>query len=151
MTPKQITAAFFAMASTSLATAAAADSASFTITVTIPPFAEAISARQSGAAGDWTVLTSAGGFLVNLPETVEPATSADAAADSAVVASAPLAVYRSDRNRFTLSVAGEGGDVAMTPSGTVAGANLVQVNYLLPTPVSTQSAATPLQVVFAGL
>jgi hypothetical protein len=96
MTPRKIKAVLFAIAAAGLATEAQADSASFTITVTIPPFAEALAARDSGAAGDWTILTSGGGFLVNLPEAGE----GDASDED------PLAIYRSDRTRYGVSQPG---------------------------------------------
>jgi hypothetical protein len=141
MTPRKIKAVLFAIAAAGLATEAQADSASFTITVTIPPFAEALAARDSGAAGDWTILTSGGGFLVNLPEAGE----GDASDED------PLAIYRSDRNRFTLSMTGENGDTAMNPSAVIPGENLVQVNYALPQPDMASASPVPLRLVFAGL
>lgn len=151
MTPRKIKAALFAIAAAGLATEAQADSASFTITVTIPPFAEALSARDSGAAGDWTILTSGGGFLVNLPEVTEAGAPGEDSTASASASESPLAVYRSDRNRFTLSLAGENGDTAMTPSAVIPGDNLVQVNYVLPQTASGADMSGPLRVVFAGL
>lgn len=146
MNLRQMTAAILAMTAAGVASAAQADSASFTITVTIPPFAEALAARDEGAAGDWTILTSGGGFLVDLPDaTPAPVDEAGAPSD------APLAIYRSDRNRFTLSLDGETGDTAMTPSSVVPGANLVRVNYALPQSAMAPDASGRLRVVFSGL
>lgn len=146
MNLRQMTAAMLAMTAAGLATAAQADSASFTITVTIPPFAEALAARDQGAAGDWTILTSGGGFLVDLPDV-----AAAPAEDAGAPADAPLTVYRSDLNRFTLSLDGDAGATAMTPSSVVPGANLVQVNYALPQSATRSEASGRLRVVFAGL
>jgi hypothetical protein len=148
MTPRKITAALFAIATAGLATEAQADSASFTITVTIPPFSEALAARDSGAAGDWTILSSGGGFLVNLPDV---AAGSAASGEAAPSSTSPLSIYRSDRNRFTLNMSGDNGDTPMSPSAVTPGENLVQIDYLLPQAGPAAVSSGQLRVVFAGL
>jgi len=109
-------------------------SASFNITVVIPPLAEAIAAREAGAAGDWTVLTDQGGFMIDMPEAVD--------ADDST-----LTIFRSDRQRFSLALLSGEGSLSLSPESVDSSRQLTAMSFALPTASMTQQS----RLVFAGI
>jgi hypothetical protein len=57
----------------------ASDSASFRITVNIPPFLAALAAQAEGAVGLWTVSSNHEALMVKVPDTIAEGAEAEAA------------------------------------------------------------------------